>query len=53
MSIFLRGLGEFLTKGGDISGFPVFLRDFGHGFIANVPAPLIIFFIAVATGMCC
>jgi simple sugar transport system permease protein len=48
MSIFLRGLGEFLTKGGDISGFPDFLHGIGHGFIANVPVPLIIFFIAVA-----
>ena len=25
MMIFLRGLGEFLTRGGDISGFPAFL----------------------------
>jgi simple sugar transport system permease protein len=48
MSIFLRGLGEFLTMGGDISGFPDFLHGIGHGFIANVPVPLIIFFIAVA-----
>ena len=25
MMIFLRGLGEFLTRGGDISGFPTFV----------------------------
>ena len=25
MMIFLRGLGEFLTRGGDVSGFPAFL----------------------------
>jgi simple sugar transport system permease protein len=48
MAIFLRGLGEFLTKGGDISGFPDFLHWVGHGFIANIPVPLIIFFIAAA-----
>jgi simple sugar transport system permease protein len=48
MAIFLRGLGEFLTKGGDISGFPDFLHGIGHGVILGVPVPLIIFFVAVA-----
>lgn len=31
MMIFLRGLGEFLTRGGDVSGFPAFLGPLGHG----------------------
>jgi simple sugar transport system permease protein len=48
MAIFLRGLGEFLTRGGDISGFPDFLHGIGHGFILNIPVPLIVFFVAVA-----
>ena len=47
MMIFLRGLGEFLTKGGDISGFPDFLHQVGHGFILGIPVPLLIFFAAV------
>src|SRR6516162_10712280 len=40
MMIFLRGLGEFLTRGGDISGFPDFLREIGHGAILGVPVPM-------------
>ncbi len=47
MMIFLRGLGEFLTKGGDISGFPDFLHGVGHGYILGVPVPLLIFAVAV------
>jgi simple sugar transport system permease protein len=47
MMIFLRGLGEFLTKGGDISGFPDFLHQVGHGFFFGIPVPLLIFFAAV------
>ena len=43
MMIFLRGLGEFLTKGGDISGFPDFLHGIGHGFILGIPVPLLVF----------
>ena len=46
MMIFLRGLGEFLTKGGDISGFPEFLHGIGHGFILGIPVPLLLFFAA-------
>jgi simple sugar transport system permease protein len=45
MMIFLRGLGEFLTRGGDISGFPDFLHDIGHGFILGIPVPMVIFLI--------
>lgn len=43
MMIFLRGLGEFLTKGGDISGFPESVTLLGHGSILNIPVPLILF----------
>ena len=43
MMIFLRGLGEFLTRGGDISGFPGYMRALGHGEVLGVPAPLILF----------
>lgn len=40
MMIFLRGLGEFLTRGGDISGFPEFVREIGHGWFLGIPVPL-------------
>lgn len=43
MMIFLRGLGEFLTKGGDISGFPDYVRPIGHGYFLGMPIPLLIF----------
>jgi len=43
MMIFLQGLGEFLTRGGDISGFPSFLQPLGHGFFLGIPIPLLIF----------
>ena len=47
MMIFLRGVGEFLTRGGDISGFPPLVARIGHGLILGVPAPLWIFAICV------
>ncbi|RCS22923.1 ABC transporter permease [Phyllobacterium salinisoli] len=47
MMIFLRGLGEFLTRGGDISGFPAFIQPLGHGSILGLPIPLLIFIICV------
>ncbi len=43
MMIFLRGLGEYLTRGGDISGFPDFVAVIGHGSLFGIPAPLIVF----------
>ncbi|HMF68113.1 MAG TPA: ABC transporter permease, partial [Phyllobacterium sp.] len=43
MMIFVRGLGEFLTRGGDISGFPAFLQPIGHGSLFGIPIPLLIF----------
>ena len=46
MMIFLRGLGEFLTRGGDISGFPDYMNAIGHGTLLGVPVPLVIFGLA-------
>jgi simple sugar transport system permease protein len=43
MMIFLRGLGEFLTHGGDISGFPPFVLTMGNGLMLGIPVPLWIF----------
>ena len=48
MMIFLRGLGEFLTRGGDISGFPTFVVHMGQGTIFGIPIPLLIFMACVA-----
>ncbi len=48
MMIFLRGLGEFLTRGGDISGFPDFVAVLGHGAVFGVPVPLILFLACAA-----
>jgi simple sugar transport system permease protein len=36
-------LGEYLTRGGDISGFPDFLGELGHGEILGVPVPMMLF----------
>lgn len=46
MMIFLRGLGEYLTRGGDISGFPDFMNVLGHGSLAGIPVPLLLFIAA-------
>jgi simple sugar transport system permease protein len=48
MMIFLRGLGEFLTRGGDISGFPPVLQWLGFGTIGPIPVPLILFAVVAA-----
>lgn len=45
--IFLRGLGEFLTRGADISGFPEFIQPLGHGSVVGIPVPLLILLGAV------
>jgi simple sugar transport system permease protein len=47
MMIFLRGLGEFLTRGGDVSGIPRFLAAIGYGSIFGIPVPLLIFIACV------
>lgn len=46
--ILLRGLGEWATRGGDISGMPDIFETIGHGSVAGVPIPMVIFLIAVA-----
>lgn len=46
MMIFLRGLGEFLTRGGDISGFPEYMNVLGHGSFGGIPVPMIVFLLA-------
>ncbi|UDL93824.1 MULTISPECIES: ABC transporter permease [Lichenihabitans] len=43
MMIFVRGLGEFLTKGGDISGVPGFVQTIGQGTLLGIPVPLLVF----------
>lgn len=48
MMIFLRGLGEFLTRGGSISGFPPELVWLGQGEILGIPVPLLIFALCAA-----
>ncbi|MGI9333375.1 MAG: ABC transporter permease [Gammaproteobacteria bacterium] len=48
MMIFLAGLGEFLTRGGDISGFPDFASTLGHGTLVGIPVPMIVFGLCVA-----
>lgn len=48
MMIFLRGLGEFLTRGGDVSGFPAYVAPLGHGSLFGLPIPLLIFIVCVA-----
>jgi simple sugar transport system permease protein len=47
MMIFLRGLGEYLTRGGDISGFPPMVAALGQGTLFGIPAPLLVFLLAV------
>jgi simple sugar transport system permease protein len=46
MMIFLRGLGEFMTRGGDISGFPEYMNFLGHGSLGGIPVPMIVFLLA-------
>ena len=47
MMIFLRGLGEFLTRGGDVSGFPDFVHPIGHGSLLGIPVPMLVFLLGV------
>jgi simple sugar transport system permease protein len=48
MMIFVRGVGEFLTRGGDISGTPPFVQAIGQGTLLGVPAPMFVFLAFVA-----
>ena len=45
--IFVRGLGEFLTRGGDVSGMPTFVQAIGQGTVMGVPIPLLVFLACV------
>lgn len=45
--ILLRGIGEFATRGGDISGMPPVFETLGHGTLAGIPIPVLIFAAAV------
>jgi len=47
MMIFVRGLGEFLTRGGDISGMPDAVQAIGQGTLLGIPAPVFVFVAAV------
>jgi simple sugar transport system permease protein len=47
MMIFVRGLGEFLTRGGDISGMPAYVQAIGQGTVFGIPAPVLVFVGAV------
>ncbi|MBN9045384.1 MAG: ABC transporter permease [Rhizobiales bacterium] len=47
MMIFVRGLGEFLTHGGDISGMPDAVQAIGQGTLFGIPAPMFVFVAAV------
>lgn len=47
MMIFVRGLGEFLTRGGDISGTPDAVQAIGQGTVFGIPAPMLVFVAAV------
>lgn len=46
--IMLRGMGEWATLGGDISGMPEVFNVIGHGSLFGIPIPMIIFLLAVA-----
>ncbi|WP_223162140.1 ABC transporter permease [Salinicola halophyticus] len=41
--IFLQGLGEFLTRGGGISGMPAGFQWLGSGSLIGIPIPMLIF----------
>lgn len=46
--IFLQGVGEFLTRGGGISGMPEVFQTIGSGSLLGVPIPMLIFLAAAA-----
>ncbi|SUO94368.1 ABC transporter permease [Suttonella ornithocola] len=47
--ILLRGIGEWLTRGGDISGMPALFEILGHGVWLGLPIPLWIFLVAASS----
>lgn len=46
--IFLQGVGEFLTRGGGISGMPEVFQTIGSGSFLGIPIPMLIFLAAAA-----
>jgi len=46
--IFLQGIGEFLTRGGGISGMPEVFQTIGSGSFLGMPIPMLIFLAAAA-----
>ena len=46
--IFLQGVGEFLTRGGGISGMPEVFQTIGSGSFLSIPIPMLIFLLAAA-----
>ena len=45
MMILMRGIGEFLSRGKDITGFPKFVQDIGQGAIWGIPIPMLVFIV--------
>jgi len=43
MMILMRGIGEFMSHGKDITGFPQFVQNIGQGEIGGIPIPLLVF----------
>ena len=43
MMILMRGIGEFMSQGKDITGFPQFVQNIGQGAILGIPIPLLVF----------
>lgn len=46
--IFLRGMGEWITRGGDISGMPTLFATMGNGIFLGLPIPMWVFLMAAA-----
>jgi simple sugar transport system permease protein len=45
MMILMRGIGEFLSRGKDITGFPEFVQEIGQGAIWGIPIPMLVFIV--------
>ena len=45
MMILMRGIGEFLSRGKDITGFPKFVQEIGQGAIWGIPIPMLVFIV--------
>lgn len=49
MMILMRGIGEFLSRGKVVTGFPPFVQDIGQGAIWGVPIPMLVFMICAVS----